>query len=312
MYYIQVAFIFTWVSFSIQLDFETENVIKYEYYPKVCGDLIIQLKTDQTSYIALANGKKEPLYEISIGDHCNKKTVIRNSKTKEIVASAVTPGILYKYELRGFWLKFDKDTFSFGREGTNETYVSWTDSNHTPFEFLGFSSGIGGPSKWTIESSTRKEPIGDQAEFAGGCWILARDKSKPPPGAFEGGYNTVYGSKTKIYILRTKIGGALVPGKLDDLISKGYVGFNNREYYANDYEVLVDFKGAWVSTSDDKIPPNALKAGYAVDGETLYIGRAMHDGNLLVGKVQKSNKSVRVTYNSTEIPYNKYEILTIN
>lgn len=49
--------------------------------------------------------------------------------------------------------------------------------------------------------------------------------------------------------------------------------------------VRKDFR--WVPTSGGNIPPDAVPAGHTSSGETLYVGRAHHDGALVVGKVRK-------------------------
>lgn len=51
-----------------------------------------------------------------------------------------------------------------------------------------------------------------------------------------------------------------------------------------------DFR--WVPTSGGNIPPDAVAAGRTSSGETLYVGRAHHDGALVVGKVKNSTVSV--------------------
>lgn len=49
--------------------------------------------------------------------------------------------------------------------------------------------------------------------------------------------------------------------------------------------VRKDFR--WVPTSGANIPPDAVPAGRTSSGETLYVGRAHHDGALVVGKVTR-------------------------
>lgn len=42
---------------------------------------------------------------------------------------------------------------------------------------------------------------------------------------------------------------------------------------------------AWQSFQGNHIPPSAIVVGSTVDGEKLYMGRALHDGTLTPGKV---------------------------
>lgn len=51
------------------------------------------------------------------------------------------------------------------------------------------------------------------------------------------------------------------------------------------YQVLVGTNTQWVTSVDGVIPPNAIPGGNSEDGETLYIGRAQHEGTTPIGKV---------------------------
>lgn len=44
----------------------------------------------------------------------------------------------------------------------------------------------------------------------------------------------------------------------------------------------------WVQSIEGQIPPGAVPGGNTEDGETLYIGRAKHEGTQTVGKVNIS------------------------
>lgn len=75
------------------------------------------------------------------------------------------------------------------------------------------------------------------------------------------------------------------------------------------FQVLCDFPGQWLATSGGSIPPNAVPAGQSEDGETLYVGRVVHDGSLSVGKVQPSHGVLYVPYAGQELSFGDYEIL---
>lgn len=75
-------------------------------------------------------------------------------------------------------------------------------------------------------------------------------------------------------------------------------------------QILCGFDAEWVKTEGDKIPNNAFVAGYSeVRNGPLYIGRAMHDGNLLIGKVHTLYKQCYLPYKNKEIGVSSYEIL---
>lgn len=49
--------------------------------------------------------------------------------------------------------------------------------------------------------------------------------------------------------------------------------------------MLCDCTPRWVPASENQIPPGAFVGGQAESGETLYVGRAHHEGTLTTGKV---------------------------
>lgn len=46
---------------------------------------------------------------------------------------------------------------------------------------------------------------------------------------------------------------------------------------------------SWVDASGDAVPANAIEGGKTEDGETLYIGRVLHEGAQTVGKFHPSH-----------------------
>lgn len=60
------------------------------------------------------------------------------------------------------------------------------------------------------------------------------------------------------------------------------------------------------------IPPNAVIGGETCTGEKIYIGRAKHDSELVLGKIQPSQKCLCYIYNEIEFSTRKYEILVYN
>lgn len=75
--------------------------------------------------------------------------------------------------------------------------------------------------------------------------------------------------------------------------------------------MLCGVKGTWVRSDRDKIPENALKGGYAEDGEILYVGRANHKGHMTPGKVHPSHKVCYVPYGGKEMVYQAYEVFVV-
>jgi hypothetical protein len=57
------------------------------------------------------------------------------------------------------------------------------------------------------------------------------------------------------------------------------------------------------------VPTEAFIGGQTHDGVVLYIGRAMHEDALIVGKIQPSHRCLYVPYAGKEYSYSQYEVL---
>lgn len=58
------------------------------------------------------------------------------------------------------------------------------------------------------------------------------------------------------------------------------------------------------------VPPNAVIAGNDIDGTTIYVGRAYHDGDLIPAKVIPSKQIAYVPHGGQEISKQEFHILT--
>ena len=68
----------------------------------------------------------------------------------------------------------------------------------------------------------------------------------------------------------------------------------------------------WVTVSDGHLPPNAITAGVAPNGEVLYVGRRGYANDLIPGYIVPSEKCLHICYGSGEHIYSSdYEALTI-
>ena len=68
----------------------------------------------------------------------------------------------------------------------------------------------------------------------------------------------------------------------------------------------------WVTVSDGHLPPNAIAAGVAPNGEVLYIGRGEHEYEIIPGYIVPSEKHLHICYGSDEHVYSGgYGALTI-
>jgi len=91
-----------------------------------------------------------------------------------------------------------------------------------------------------------------------------------------------------------------------------YVAHAGAEHPHRDYQVLTNPHGAnlvWVPACDGAVPLGALQGGQQSDGQTLYIGRAYHNGSMVIGKVHPGHKTLYVSFGGEEIPIHSYEVL---
>ncbi|XP_077523092.1 natterin-4-like [Amblyomma americanum] len=65
----------------------------------------------------------------------------------------------------------------------------------------------------------------------------------------------------------------------------------------------------WVLCHKDHIPHNAVAGGDDKEGEVIYIGRAVHNGDVIPGKVVRSMKCCYIPYGGVEPYYYDYQAL---
>src|SRR5690349_12831666 len=63
------------------------------------------------------------------------------------------------------------------------------------------------------------------------------------------------------------------------------------------------------TTSTSPLPRNAILGGRDSDGAQIYVGRAMHEGDLIPCKVLPTKKVAYLAHNGVEIPKHNFEIL---
>lgn len=65
----------------------------------------------------------------------------------------------------------------------------------------------------------------------------------------------------------------------------------------------------WEEGNGGEVPVNAIIGGRTIRGESLYFGRALHNGHFLPGKVHPSHKVLYCAYRTEEINFQSYEVL---
>lgn len=82
----------------------------------------------------------------------------------------------------------------------------------------------------------------------------------------------------------------------------------------SEFEILIGGSpNNWVTSRKGEIPVNAFNAGHTEHGESLFIGRHIHEGNILVGKIHPSFKICYVPEigGTKELEFSNYEVLVV-
>ncbi|KAJ9588729.1 hypothetical protein L9F63_017964 [Diploptera punctata] len=112
-----------------------------------------------------------------------------------------------------------------------------------------------------------------------------------------------------IYVGRAFHEGDMLPAKIVPSKGGAFVCYAGTEHGKTEYEALCDGTLTWQNTTGWNIPPDALAAGQTSDGETLYVGRVLHDGTLQLGKVHPSHGVCYIPYDGKELTFPSYDIL---
>jgi len=68
----------------------------------------------------------------------------------------------------------------------------------------------------------------------------------------------------------------------------------------------------WVAAGNGWVPPgDAVAGGFDVNGETIYVGRALHGGDLIPGKVVPSHGCCYVPWGGQENGHSDYQALVV-
>jgi Protein of unknown function (DUF3421) len=136
--------------------------------------------------------------------------------------------------------------------------------------------------------------------FDGEPLVIARCKSES--------FNSSSTKFLKIYF-RAHCSGDLMPGKGLIKDQKCHVSYDGKTYILDDFEVLLNTGGfSWQYSSDGEVPSNAVVGGQTSENEPLYVGRAVHEGLVIPGKVHKSHECLYLPHGKEECT-RIYEVL---
>ncbi|KAM8713885.1 hypothetical protein ACLKA7_014102 [Drosophila subpalustris] len=129
----------------------------------------------------------------------------------------------------------------------------------------------------------------------GYVWIRPHHHGMPPNAVTTGRAR----NGEPIYYGRGHHQGSLTPGLISSRQRCLYIPYGGRE---------IRYK--WVqSSSYSSIPPNAVVGGNDEDGAMIYVGRAEHEGDMLVCKVVPSKQIGFISQRGEALPKDIYEML---
>ncbi|XP_035778418.1 uncharacterized protein LOC118459280 [Anopheles albimanus] len=292
---------------------ETEHKLGYRFIAGEDGESNFKVRaaSDVRIDFFAEHAQTTPLLEVLIGGVNNTKSHIR-SGAGELVEKP-TPAILSANEYRGFWIHWNDQTVTVGKEGSREPILTYDVEKISPIKFVSVGTDNDIRGSWIIKTSATEPPTTTQTPAT-----PAPVTTPKPPAKWVKTYgnhvpaNAIPAGKidnTRVqFIGRAWYKNNLIPGAVVDVAGVCYVAWHGKSHYVTSYEVLVDTKGKFVSTSLANIPPDALPAGKTDKGEVLYICRVNHKGMKLLGKVLKSQERCFVGHNGLELKFYRYEI----
>ncbi|XP_055387528.1 uncharacterized protein LOC129616083 [Condylostylus longicornis] len=126
-----------------------------------------------------------------------------------------------------------------------------------------------------------------------------------PPHAMSSGITS---SGELLYIGRGEFAGSMTPGKIHPSHGCLYIPYGGGEHRIDNYEVLV-LPEIWLPADSNNIPPHAVLAGTDTDGDTIYVGRAEHNGDLIPAKVIINKNCAYICHSGHEHIKHTFEVL---
>jgi len=138
-------------------------------------------------------------------------------------------------------------------------------------------------------------------------WVPCAGGSVPPNAVRSG----MTRSGEPLYVGRGHHANSLCVGKIHPSHGCLYIPFGGQEIRVNTYEVLVlEQRDNWVGAAISYTPPGAVVGGHDSDHTIIYVGRAMHEGEMLPAKVIPSKSCAYVCFGGYEVNKSNFEVLT--
>lgn len=124
-------------------ELETEDKLEYSFLPAGQHGVVFRVKAANDAHLALTSSESEadPMLEVFLGGWKNTKSVIRRNRTKPDVAEAETPEILTADEFCGFWIRWNENQVSVGKEGEAAAFLTYDIEEKFPIKFVGICTG---------------------------------------------------------------------------------------------------------------------------------------------------------------------------
>ncbi|XP_046662124.1 uncharacterized protein LOC124355168 isoform X2 [Homalodisca vitripennis] len=289
----------------------THDTLEYTYRPIPRYSLDIHVRAAHNAHIALTSAPKEtsPMYEIFLGGWENSGSAIRYNRQQPDKVRVPTPGLLTTGDHKHFRISWHSGLVRVETEG--RTLMEWQDPAPFGVSHFGLRTAWGATGLWSVTPVNDVDGIGDQmwdtpdVPSASGevAWVPS-EGGVIPPNAVLGGFDN-----ENLYVGRAQHEGGVIPGKVLSSHGVCYVAWGGAEHGKQDYEVLTGSNLQWVPSVEGQVPPNAVVGGTSETGETLFIGRAQHEGSTTIGKIQPSHAVCYIPYGGQELGYPEYEVL---
>ncbi|CAF4789226.1 unnamed protein product [Pieris macdunnoughi] len=235
----------------------------------------------------------------------NSYTNIKSAHESEFnLHGEYTPELLSDRHYTKFWLTWNSDVISLGKDSNTKPIISRNNCNVKKISYVTLSSCENRVYWKLLLPPVLPVPHKRLLNVGKPQWVTANDQL--PDGSLIGGYENEI-----LYIIRSPHRGSLTPGKFVPSLGVGFISWGGEALEKNDLEVLCGVDCEWMATNNDRIPVKAVEAGFSegYDTELLYVGRAKHLGHIIPGKVQPSHKVCYIPYDGREIAKMEYEIL---
>ncbi|XP_062540845.1 natterin-4-like [Armigeres subalbatus] len=185
-------------------------------------------------------------------------------------------------------------------------YPPQQDSEHVPPPSTSLESSSS--SSDDDEKSHPRLDLSFQDDIIGGCWQHCNVDGPFPANMVRAGVDC---DGSVIYAGRAFHEGEMIPAKVIPSKNACFIAYGGEEIPKEDFEVLRQGDFVWEFAANGVVPEGAVKMGATVDGEPLYMGRALYSGSQTPGKVHSSHGCLYIPFEGAEISHSEYEVLCI-